>query len=107
MSTETERLRIGLIGANGRWGPSAHIPAIQHLPQTELYAVCTAHEDTARAAAEKHSVEMAYWDDTDMLANTQVEAVAVAVSITAPLFLLVLVFQKQIVSGLVQGAVKG
>ena len=37
----------------------------------------------------------------------QVEAVAAAVSITAPLFLLVLVFQKQIVSGLVQGAVKG
>jgi multiple sugar transport system permease protein len=29
------------------------------------------------------------------------------VSITAPLFLLVLVFQKQIVSGLTQGAVKG
>jgi len=37
----------------------------------------------------------------------QVEAVAAAVSITAPLFLLVMIFQKQIVSGLVQGAVKG
>jgi len=29
------------------------------------------------------------------------------VSITAPLFLLVMIFQKQLVSGLVQGAVKG
>ena len=37
----------------------------------------------------------------------QVEAVAAAVSITAPLFLLVMIFQKQLVSGLVQGAVKG
>ncbi len=37
----------------------------------------------------------------------QVEAVAAAVSIIAPLFILVLVFQKQIVSGLTQGAVKG
>jgi len=37
----------------------------------------------------------------------QVEAVAAAISITAPLFFLVLIFQKQIVSGLVQGAVKG
>ncbi len=37
----------------------------------------------------------------------QMEAVAAAVSITAPLFLLVMVFQKQLVSGLVQGAVKG
>ena len=37
----------------------------------------------------------------------QVRAVAAAVSITAPLFLLVMIFQKQIVSGLTAGAVKG
>jgi len=37
----------------------------------------------------------------------QVEAVAAAVSITAPLFVLVMVFQRQIVSGLTAGAVKG
>ncbi|MEX0287247.1 MAG: carbohydrate ABC transporter permease [Paracoccaceae bacterium] len=37
----------------------------------------------------------------------QVVAVAAAVSITAPLFLLVVVFQRQIVSGLTAGAVKG
>jgi trehalose/maltose transport system permease protein len=37
----------------------------------------------------------------------QIEAVAAAVSITAPLFLLVMVFQRQIVSGLTAGAVKG
>jgi multiple sugar transport system permease protein len=37
----------------------------------------------------------------------QIQAVAAAVSITAPLFLLVMVFQKQLVSGLTAGAVKG
>ena len=37
----------------------------------------------------------------------QVEAIAAAVSITAPLFVLVMVFQRQIVSGLTAGAVKG
>ncbi len=37
----------------------------------------------------------------------QLEAIAAAVSITGPLLLLVLFFQKQIVSGLTQGAVKG
>lgn len=37
----------------------------------------------------------------------QIEAVAAAVSIVAPLFVLVMVFQKQIVAGLTQGAVKG
>ncbi|MEM8664860.1 MAG: carbohydrate ABC transporter permease [Pseudomonadota bacterium] len=36
-----------------------------------------------------------------------IEAIAAAVSITAPLFVLVMVFQKQIVSGLTAGAVKG
>ena len=37
----------------------------------------------------------------------QVRAVAAAVSITAPLFFLVLIFQRNIVSGLTSGAVKG
>jgi multiple sugar transport system permease protein len=37
----------------------------------------------------------------------QVEAVAAAVSIAAPLILLVLVFQRQIVAGLTDGATKG
>jgi len=37
----------------------------------------------------------------------QVVAVAAAVSITAPLFLLVMIFQRQIVAGLTAGAVKG
>ncbi|TBR41405.1 carbohydrate ABC transporter permease [Marinomonas agarivorans] len=40
-------------------------------------------------------------------ATDQVEAIAAATSITAPLFILVMIFQKQIVSGLTQGAVKG
>jgi trehalose/maltose transport system permease protein len=43
----------------------------------------------------------------DIKGSDQIEAIAAAVSITAPLFLLVMVFQKQIVSGLTQGAVKG
>ena len=40
-------------------------------------------------------------------ATHEVQAIAAAVSITAPLFLLVIVFQRQIVSGLTAGAVKG
>jgi multiple sugar transport system permease protein len=43
----------------------------------------------------------------DTRAADQIEAIAAAVSIAAPLFLLVMAFQKQIVSGLTQGAVKG
>ncbi len=43
----------------------------------------------------------------DTRASDQIEAIAAAVSITAPLFLLVMVFQRQLVSGLTAGAVKG
>ncbi len=43
----------------------------------------------------------------DTRASDQIEAIAAAVSITAPLFLLVMLFQRQIVSGLTAGAVKG
>ena len=37
----------------------------------------------------------------------QVEAIAAAASITAPLFLLVMFFQRQVISGLTAGAIKG
>jgi multiple sugar transport system permease protein len=40
-------------------------------------------------------------------ATDQIEAVAAAVSIIAPLFVLVMAFQRQFVSGLTSGAVKG
>jgi len=76
-----ERLRVGLIGANGRWGPWAHVPALKNLPQTELYAVCTAHADTAQAAAQKLGVDRAYGDDKAMNADPRVEAALVAVRV--------------------------
>jgi len=79
----TSRLRVGFIGANGRWGPSAHAPALQRLPETELYAVCTAHADTAQAAADKYGVKHAYSDVKAMGADPQVEAALVAVRVPA------------------------
>ncbi|HEV7323365.1 MAG TPA: carbohydrate ABC transporter permease [Ensifer sp.] len=50
---------------------------------------------------------IAQYFNRETTTTDQIEAVAAAVSITAPLFLLVMVFQRQIVSGLTQGAVKG
>lgn len=76
-------LRVGLIGANGRWGPRAHVPVLKGLPQIALYAVCTAHADTAQAAAEKFGVARAYGDDKAMDADPQVEAALVAVRVPA------------------------
>ena len=76
-------LRVGLIGAGGRWGPRAHVPALQGLPEAELYGVCTAHADTAQAAADKFGVARAYGNDEQLNADSQVEAVAIAVRVPA------------------------
>ena len=45
--------------------------------------------------------------NSDTSAADQLRAIAAAVSITAPLFVLVVVFQRHLVGGLTQGAVKG
>jgi predicted dehydrogenase len=76
-------LRVGLIGAAGRWGPRAHVPALKGVPEAQLYAVCTAHADTARAAADQFGVARAYGSDRELNANAEVDAVAVAVRVPA------------------------
>jgi predicted dehydrogenase len=79
----SDRLRVGLIGAGGRWGPWAHVPALTNLPETELYAVCTAHADTAQAAADKYGVKRAYSDVKALGKDPHVEAALVAVRVPA------------------------
>ena len=81
--TPSNPLRVGLIGAGGRWGPRAHVPALQGVPATELFAMCTAHAETAQAAAHKFGVECAYGSDAALNADKRVEAVAVAVRVPA------------------------
>lgn len=82
MSTSNP-LRVGMVGAGGRWGPRAHVPALKGVPQAELYAVCTAHADTAQAAADKFGVTRAYGSDTALYADPQVEASLIAVRVPA------------------------
>ena len=79
----SDRLRVGLIGAGGRWGPWAHVPALLNLPETQLYAVCTAHADTAQAAADKYGVKHAYSDVKALGKDPHVEAALVAVRVPA------------------------
>src|SRR5689334_12012772 len=76
-------VRVGLIGAAGRWGPRAHVPALQGVSEAKLLAVCTAHEETARAAADQFGVSRAYGSDNGLNADPEVEAVAVAVRVPA------------------------
>jgi len=83
MANATNRLRVGLIGASprGGWGAQSHLPALQALPDIELAAICTAHEETARASADKFGVALAYHHHQDLLANPDIDVVAVVVRV--------------------------
>jgi predicted dehydrogenase len=72
-----------MVGAGGRWGPRAHAPALQQLPEASLYAVCTAHADTAQAAADKYGVSRAYSDIKAMGADPEVDVALIAVRVPA------------------------
>jgi predicted dehydrogenase len=78
----SKRLRVGIVGADAKgqgWAPLAHFPALRSLPEYEIAALCTAHEDTARAAAERYGVATAYHDYREMFASPDIDVVSVVV----------------------------
>ena len=81
-----DKIRVGIVGATvtpggSGWGANAHVPALQALPGYELKAVCTAHEETAKASAEKFGAELAFNDMNEMVAHPDVDLVAVVVRV--------------------------
>ena len=81
-----EIIRVGIVGATvtqggSGWGANAHVPALQALPNYELKAVCTAHEDTAKASAEKFGADLAFHDMGEMVAHPDVDLIAVVVRV--------------------------
>ena len=80
------KIRVGIVGATvttggSGWGADAHVPALHALPDYELKAVCTAHEDTAKASAERFGAELAFHDMDEMAAHADVDLIAVAVRV--------------------------
>ncbi len=79
-----EKIRVGLVGANahtGSWGARAHVPALQALPEYELTAICTAHEETAREAAASFGARLAFADYHALVAHPEIDLVAVNVRV--------------------------
>ena len=77
-------LRVGIVGADASgqgWAPLSHLPALKMLPQIELAAVCTAHADTAAAAAAKYGVARAFHDYNAMFAERDIDLVSVVVKV--------------------------
>jgi predicted dehydrogenase len=80
------RIRVGIVGATvtqggSGWGQNAHVPALKALPGYELKAVCTAHEDTAKASAAAFGAERAFHRFSDMVAHPEVDLIVVCVRV--------------------------
>jgi predicted dehydrogenase len=82
----TDKIRVGIVGATltqggSGWGANAHVPALKALPDYELKAVCTAHEDTAKASAAAFGAEQGFHRFSDMAADPDVDLVVVCVRV--------------------------
>ena len=82
----TSSIRVGIVGATttvggSGWGANAHVPALHALPDYELLAVCTAHPDTAQASASAFKAELAYHDFDALVAQPDIDLVAVVVRV--------------------------
>jgi predicted dehydrogenase len=82
----TEKIRVGIVGATvtqggSGWGANAHVPALKALPGYELKAVCTAHEDTAKASAAAFGAERAFHRFVDMASHPEVDLIVVCVRV--------------------------
>src|SRR5499426_3201816 len=81
-----DKIRVGIVGATvtqggSGWGQNAHVPALKALPNYELTAVCTSHEDTAKASAAAFGAERAYQRFGDMTADRDVDLIVVCVRV--------------------------
>ena len=79
-------IRVGIVGATvtpggSGWGANAHVPALHALTDYELKAVCTAHEATAKASAEKFGADLAFHDMKEMVTHPDVDLIAVVVRV--------------------------
>ena len=81
-----DRIRVGIVGATvtpggSGWGANAHVPALNALSEYELRAVCTAHEATAKASAQKFGASLAFHSMDEMVKHPDVDLVVVCVRV--------------------------
>jgi len=82
------KIRVGIVGATvtvggSGWGARAHVPALHALPEYELKAVCTAHEDTALASQKAFGTDLAFHNFDDMAVCPDIDLVTVVTRVPA------------------------
>ena len=81
----TDKIRVGIIGANANygWSKRAHLPALLGMPEFELTAVCTSRPETAAESRAFYGANLAFHDYTEMANHPDVDLVVVSVSVPA------------------------
>jgi predicted dehydrogenase len=79
MKKEKRLLRVGVLGC-GPISQAAHLEACVKARNAELYAICDVAKDLVNRVAEMHAPRTTYLSYDEMLADSSVEAVIVAVS---------------------------
>ena len=76
-----KKIKVGIISAN--WSLKVHGTAWRLFPDVEVTAICTAHRETAEAAAKTFGVPRAYWNVADLVADADLDIIDVG---TRPAF---------------------
>lgn len=76
-----KKLKVGIISAH--WSLKVHGAAWRLFPDVEVAAICTAHRETAEAAAKTFGVPRAYWNVADLVADADLDIIDVG---TRPAF---------------------
>lgn len=69
-------IRVGIIGAS--FAKAAYLPALRHVPTSEVVAVASARLESARSAADEFGVAHAYADWREMIKNHELDLVCIA-----------------------------
>jgi predicted dehydrogenase len=79
----TEKIRVGIIGANMRngWARDAHIPALSALPEFEITAVSTSRQETADETARHFEIPHSFADPYKMVQHPDVDLVSICVRV--------------------------
>jgi predicted dehydrogenase len=74
-------LGVGIIGVSAQrgWAATAHIPALRALPNYEIRALSAHSAESARAAGEAFAVGAVFSDHEEMVAQPDIDVVAVTV----------------------------
>lgn len=69
----TPPVRVGIVSAN--WSLKVHGMGWRQLPGVEVAAICTAHQETATAAAQAFGIRKAYWNVEEMTADPELDVI--------------------------------